>query len=359
MKYLRELMPRLRRNADVTRLDIFVPPGRAAGFSDGTQSWPPGDATRGYPTLRGQIQRAAPDVVFIPTARWLPLPRPTVVMVRNMEPLLHPFAGHGPSEAARNLARRWTARRACRRASRVIVVSEHVETFLRRRWHIPPERIGLVYHGVETPSANAGAPPAALARVSGPWIFTAGSIRPARGLEDALDGLRLLGPGSTLVIAGAADPSCSNYERALRARTDRAGLGDQVIWTGQLNPGEMAWCYEHATVFLTTTRAEACPNVALEAMSHGCSIVASDVDPMPEFFGDVARYYAPGDAARIAAALRDALGEAPAARTARTRRGLARAAGFTWDRTAERTVHELRCAVNHLHSAMMETRCGS
>src|SRR5262249_59993443 len=93
-----------------------------------------------------------------PTARFLDCGRPCVVMVRNMEPLERPFGGNTLRAGLRNLARAWTARRACRRATRVIAVSRHVADFLTSRWGLPPSKVGVVYHGVDPAPATTGRP---------------------------------------------------------------------------------------------------------------------------------------------------------------------------------------------------------
>jgi glycosyltransferase involved in cell wall biosynthesis len=92
-----------------------------------------------------------------------------------------------------------------------------------------------------------------------------------------------------------------------------------------------------------TSRVEACPNVALEAMSHGCACVSADGPPMPELFGDAALYYRPGDAEGLTRELERLLSggdAAPALRAAAS----TRAREFTWDETARQTVAELRIA---------------
>ena len=53
----------------------------------------------------------------------------------------------------------------------------------------------------------------------------------------------------------------------------------------------MAEAFRRCAAFVMTSRAEACPNTALEAMSCGCAIVSVDRAPMPEFFGEAALYY--------------------------------------------------------------------
>jgi glycosyltransferase involved in cell wall biosynthesis len=106
----------------------------------------------------------------------------------------------------------------------------------------------------------------------------------------------------------------------------------------------MAWSFGHCAVFVMTSRAEACPNLALEAMSHGARIVSTRQEPMPEFFEDVATYYSPGDATELAHRIIE-VASSRAEPSARAEAGVARAAAFTWQRTADRTIHELQRAV--------------
>jgi len=349
VKYLRNVVPRLAADPRIHRLEVGLPPQAPAGLVPGvpTFTWPLDDARRAYRGLKAGLARLDPDVLFIPTARWLDASGvPTVVMVRNMEPLTVPFAGNTVLEGVKNLARARAARVACRRATRVLAVSEHVRDFLALRWNLAPGKIGVVYHGVEPPAEGAApvSPAALAASGSAPFLFTAGSIRPARGLDDAIRALALPPDGHPLprlVIAGRPDPGTRRYQRRMTGLAGSLGVSGRVVWTGQLTEPEMAWCFRHCEAFVMTSRAEACPNVALEAMSHGCRVVSTGQPPMPEFFGAAARYYRGGDARDLARAVRELLDERPEASRDRREAARARAAGFRWADTAARTIDEL------------------
>lgn len=348
-KYLAALLPRLAGDRRIARLHVFVHPSVAEcnELPLPVRSWPAGDGLRGYRGLRAHVLALAPDVVFFPTARLIPIGQAaTVVMVRNMEPLTVPLAGNTWSEGLRNLARARAARAACRRATRVIAVSEHVKAFLTRRWKLPEARIGVVHHGVD-PAAAGPAPkrPPAL-HGSAPFLFVAGSIRPARGLEDAIGALpRVLErfPDLALAIAGGTDASGRPYAARMRTLSRALGVERRVLWVGHLAPAEMAWAFSHCRAFVVTSRAEACPNLALEAMSHGAPIVSTAQPPMPEFFESTAVYYAPGRPEDLAARLTERLTTPEDASRADTVRR--RVAAFTWQRTADRTIEELQRAV--------------
>jgi glycosyltransferase involved in cell wall biosynthesis len=226
-KYLGALLPLLEQDPRVSALSVFAAPGVAASpvFTGRVRTWPEHDGTRGYRSLRDQLAALAPDVIFFPTARLVRAGAiPTVVMVRNMEPLTVPFGGNTWREGLRNLARARAARAACRRASRVVAVSQFVKSFLMQRWRIDEERVGVVYHGIDP--VESGPPASRPDALSGdaPFLFTAGSVRPARGLEDVIGALpRVLQryPHQSLVIAGGADDE--SYATHMNAWPRRLG----------------------------------------------------------------------------------------------------------------------------------------
>jgi glycosyltransferase involved in cell wall biosynthesis len=348
-KYLWAILPLMREDARVTRITVCSPAGASAADEPiaGVEHWT-WDAHKrwgAHRAVKGYLGTLAPDVVLIPTARWIDVDGvPTAVMVRNMEPLVAPFLGNTLATSLKNIARRRVARSSCKRADRIVAVSQHVRDFLESHWSVDPGSIGLVYHGVSAPPARSEARAPATNGWTRPTLFTAGSIRPARGLEDAIRAtakLRADGRDATLLIAGRADSDTHHYERAMLRLCQDLGLRESVCWAGQLTASEMSWCFYNADAFVMTSRAEACPNTALEAMAHGALCVAGDNEPMPEFFAGAAEHYEPGDAASLARTLRVVL-DAPAdkqeAMRAHARR---RATDFSWRETARRTVGEL------------------
>jgi glycosyltransferase involved in cell wall biosynthesis len=136
--------------------------------------------------------------------------------------------------------------------------------------------------------------------------------------------------------------------KAYRERVNRVvaeqSLQDQVVWAGRLKEEELDWCFDNCRAFIMTSRAEACPNIALEAMSYGCSIISTTQPPMPEFFLNSALYYEPHAPSLLADQVLELL-SLPADDVMR-RRTLARqrAAEFRWPDTATGTVRQLQMA---------------
>lgn len=343
-KHMLRLTPLLREHPDVGRLDVFVPPQIA---SNGDLTWPRRDELRGFRELRRTLRSLAPDVIFIPNARLLRVPGiPVVTMVRNMEPLEVPFGGNTVAEGLKNVIRAAAARAASRASDRVIAVSQHVREFLMQRWQIPDERIGTVYHGVDAAHADSAAAPATVASLErSRFLFTAGSIRPARGLEDVVEALANLADDVRLVIAGSVDRGAERYASHIRRLAETRGVASRIVWAGQLDSRGMAWCFRNATVFVMTSRAEACPNTVLEAMAQGALSVSTDHAPMPEFFADAALYYRERDATDLARRIAEALTLTDRERATLREKSITRASLFTWEATANATVAELQRAI--------------
>jgi len=342
-KYLSAMLPLLAADKRIKAITLYSPAEVAPVIDSLSLSsfyWPAHEQLRGFPTLRRQLREHQPDVVYVPTSRWVDTgDAPLVVMLRNMEPLTRPWAEgkNGLYEGLKNITRRQASRRACRRASGVIAVSEYVADFLRREWHVDAAKIRMIYHGL---SHRAIAPtrPTAITGDT-PFLFTAGSIRPFRGLEDVIQAaaiLRTRFPAHRFVIGGAVEGRLEGYQRRLAAMSRKLGVADRIVWAGKLSTPEMTWCYQQCAAFVMTSRVEACPNTALEAMEQGAACVSTSNPPMPEFFRDSVGYYPAGYATELAERLIDLL-EDERLRNRYRQIALERARSFTWQRTARAT----------------------
>ena len=155
INYLSEVLPRMLRHPRVEQLYDTFPPGirpASQGYCRRNTWCSVTTVFRGRRELRREISRISPDVVFFPGNRWLNLGQiPSVSMVQSMLPMVMPFGGNGWLDIAKNLVRAHLTRVACQRANRVIAISNYVQEFLVNTWHIAPDRIGMIYHGVNPP----------------------------------------------------------------------------------------------------------------------------------------------------------------------------------------------------------------
>jgi len=287
-----------------------------------------------------------PEVIFIPTSRfWDAGNVPTVNMVRNMEPFVPNMKGDTVKEKFKKFIQQKLTANSVRRADHTIAVSGYVKDYLINTLGIDNDKVSQVYHGFSFSANGKLSRPASIPTDwDNDFLFTCGSVRPARGLEDVLQALSLLKTQSLnirLVIAGETSPGMRKYRNGLEGVLVSKGLTDSVCWTGGLNDEEMRWCYKKCRLFVMTSRIEACPNIAIEAMSSGSISIAADNPPLPEFFLDLAAYYEPGNAQSLSTAIISRLSFDDSQRSRLSEQSQVRSKQFSWDVCAKKTVEEL------------------
>ncbi len=110
---------------------------------------------------------------------------------------------------------------------------------------------------------------------------------PYRRCEDVIDAFgRFSRPEDRsfqLVVAG--DGNDPPYKTMLQQRSNQPTLAGRIRFTGHVSPQHMRALYQQAKLVVLATEIEACPNIAIESMSAGAAILASDSPPLPEIIG--------------------------------------------------------------------------
>lgn len=226
------------------------------------------------------------------------------------------IALHGPA-AGQVLT---TMVRASRRAARVLVANaEAVAANAREVFRTPPERLRVIYDGVDV-ARWRGAFPADLAWLGiGPddaVCLTVARLHPQKGLEDLVAAAELLAdvPSLHMVVAGDG-PDRAELAQAIA----RASLGDRMHLLGDRT--DIAALLARADVFALPSRFEGLPSAVIEAMAAGRPIVATDVGGVRELIehGRSGWLVPPAAPAALAAAIRGALGASNVGTAARER----------------------------------------
>jgi glycosyltransferase involved in cell wall biosynthesis len=174
-----------------------------------------------------------------------------------------------------------------------------------------------------------------------PYVLWMGSREPRKNLRGAIEAFALaartgIDPGTTLVLAGPAGWGEDPTDALIR----ELGVADRVVAPGYVDGPAKAALLTGAAAFLFPSIGEGFGLPVLEAMACGAPVVASDRTAIPEVAGGAALLVAP-EAERLAEALGRVLTDAALAQDLRER-GRARAAGFTWERTARLTADVYR-----------------
>lgn len=133
----------------------------------------------------------------------------------------------------------------------------------------------------------------------------------------------------------------------LQRRKARAGLprAARVVWLEAVAQEDVVVLMQAAGALVQPSLYEGFGLPVLEAMACGCPVVASDIAPFREVTAGAALLMPPGDAEKLAAALREITGSVEL-RSSLGEQGLARARDFSWDRCAEQTLAVYRHAAS-------------
>lgn len=300
------------------------------------------------------LDEFSPDIIFIPVERYFKFNSvPIVNMIQNMEPFAENIDENYFINKCRLYIQRLVAKRAIKKSNRVIAISRYVKEFLSYKWNIPEEKIGLVYHGIEIPRFKEFIRPKNIPKDwEGNFLFTAGSIRPARGLEDILGAMKYLMLDKRnikgLVIAGETELKMIPYRRKLEEWIKMNNLSSKICWAGKLSEKEMSWCYRNCKIFVMTSRVESFGMIAGEAMAYGCVCISSDSPCLPEIFGDAAIHYPPKNGKLLAKVIKSVTEWDNYQRGEASKKARERAAIFSWDVTVERLLTEFKKAIESL-----------
>lgn len=335
-RYAEGLLPELRRLAPDVDWRLYSP-------VEPSQDWAharlvPGPRTallrwwwEGW-ALPRTLEREPVDVFFSPLGAVPELRCPVVATLHDLAFL------EDPGLLAWRHAAYWrgVARRLPRAAS-VIAVSEATRASAVGRLGLDPGRVVAIPSGVDARFRPAPAERIQTVReryaLPETFVLAVGAWEPRKNLallaEAVAEAARRRGQPVPLVVAGRPSPASARF------------AGVRAI--GSVDDDDLVALLSAAAVLAMPSLHEGFGLPLVEGMACGAPCLVSDVDALPEVAGGAALLLPPRDVNAWAAALVRVLGE-PALRADLADRGRARAATFTWERTARLTLAAIRAA---------------
>jgi glycosyltransferase involved in cell wall biosynthesis len=258
---------------------------------------------------------------------------PTVLTVHDLSFLRMPE--QFPPMKARYL--RTAVALSTRRATRVIAVSRNTRQDLIELLNMPERKISVVYSGASPdfrPLSESAREAFRHARFGGrPLILHVGTLQPRKNIDvliRAFAGARRRARiPHVLALVGARGWM---YEDLFRL-VEREGLTEHVRFIDFVPSEQLPLWYNSADLFAYPSAYEGFGLPVLEAMACGVPVVTSSSSSLAELAGDAAITVPPGSQEALELALMRILDD-ESLRAELHRRGLARAAEFTWTRTA-------------------------
>lgn len=269
---------------------------------------------------------------LIPSLRGVPV----IATLMDAIPLSHPLWVRSRLRWLK--AALW--RRSAGWVDQVITISSFAKQELIRWFGLAEERISVIPLGV---GERWFVPPtqADLQRIDDLYALPerfflfVGTLQPRKNVARLIQAHRMLPKPirqeCPLVVVGRAGWGCEQEVQALRQ-----GDGGMLRWLQYVPDADLVPLVSRGSVLVFPSLYEGFGLPVLEAFAAGLPVIAANTTSLPEVAGEAALLVDPEQVGEIASAMQLLIRDEPLAAQFRGR-GRARAAAFTWDRTAERT----------------------
>lgn len=283
--------------------------------------------------LQRQIDRQKIDILHATT----PLPFPSEVFKKKTKivtTIMDLIAFSNPEWFTPTGARRTQQdiSRSVNVSNHLIAISRTTKEAIITQFGMPENRITVTYLGsptlVEPVSDNIR---------KQPFIMAVGTLEPRKNLASVLRAYgylkQLVAHPPKLVLVGRKGWGDLSLERII----EENNLGKEVEILGFVTEQELAMLYTAAEALVYPTLSEGFGLPVLEAMTYGCPVITSNLSSLPEIVDDAAMLINPYDSQELCMAMHRLLQDAEYRRSL-VRRGLGRAALFSWKTCAAETV---------------------
>lgn len=236
---------------------------------------------------------------------------------------------------------RWRAyAHKLRRADGIITISQSSKDDAVSLLGIPDEKIRVIHLGVDharfQPSTGVGR-----FAQSPPYVVNIGARNANKNQARILEAFARVAaenPNLQLFFAG---PWRTADREWLEVEAEKLGVRERVKHLGYVSEAEMPSLYGNAVAFVFPSLEEGFGLPVLEALACGGPVVTSSRSSLPEVAGEAALFVDPCSVTDVADAIKRLLAD-PSLREKLRRCGFARAAQFTWAKTAQETRDYLR-----------------
>jgi glycosyltransferase involved in cell wall biosynthesis len=261
---------------------------------------------------------------------------PTVLTIHDLVSFLHP-----ETLLPRSVRRaRYRLPIMARRATMIVTPTNSVRREVCQRLRIKPEKVVVVH---EAPRRcfrplppNQSLETTRRLGIDDEFLLFVGTIEPRKNLLTLIrsfeDVLRNTTPRPQLVIAGEKGWLTDELFDYVKVRD----FGDRVRWTGYVSDDDLCTLYSACRAFIYPSIYEGFGLPPLEAMACGAPVISSSIPSIAEVLSDAALLVAPTDADALTKGIID-IWENKDQRRRLSEAGTARAAKFSWERTARET----------------------
>ncbi len=237
--------------------------------------------------------------------------------------------------------RHWTLA-SLRQAKRIIAVSQNTKQDLIKLYHLPEDKITVIYNGYDKSRFHARVKldPLIWQRYhlpKQPFLLYLGTIQPRKNILTLVKAFYLLKKhkqyNGKLVIAG--NPGW--LSEAIIHQIKNSPVATDIYLPGYISPDDLPSLYKLADLYILPSLYEGFGLPVLEAMACGTPVVVANNSSLPEVAGSAGLYFQATNPQSLKTTIIQALAQASLLR----RRGYLQVRKFSWQKTAQQTLEVL------------------
>ncbi|AKD55184.1 glycosyltransferase family 4 protein [Spirosoma radiotolerans] len=252
-----------------------------------------------------------------------------------------------------NQYRRWNVPQIVNKCDRIVTVSDFERQRIIDHLKLDPDQVITVWNGVSDKfqlinDPNQLATIRTQFNLPNEFIFFLGNTDPKKNVRGVLKSLLLLKKQGKLTLPVVISNLTAASLNVILTDIDGQILTENIRLCGYIPNAVLPLVYNAATIFLCPSLRESFGLPILEAMACGTPVLTSSTSSMPEVAGDAALLVNPTSIEEMALQL-GCLIQQPALRATLRKKGLERAALFSWQSAANKLLGVYEETIN-IHS---------
>lgn len=291
------------------------------------------------------FHKPRPDVFFSPNhyaPRFSPIP--TVISIMDLAFLKFPelFQRDDLYQLIN-----WT-KYSVKKAHAIIAISQSTKNDIIKEYHIPQEKVHVVYLGIKEVSRASYKSMEELSKkysVSKPYILFVGTLQPRKNVSKLIEAyskvvssIQNSSPSKDLQLVIIGKKGWM-YEEIIEA-PKKFDVETRVKFLDFVPDSDLPSFYKHAEMYVLPSLYEGFGLPVLEAMKYGCPVLTSNISSLPEAGGDAALYFDPTDTHDIAKTIEKVLTNEKL-RDDMIKKGYEHIKKFSWQKTAKEVLSVL------------------
>ncbi|MCA9934304.1 MAG: glycosyltransferase family 4 protein [Ardenticatenaceae bacterium] len=272
----------------------------------------------------------SPDFVLPPVSGGIP----TLLTVHDLSFAHYPEVFPEPLVRYLNTVVPWSVGRA----THILADSQATKDDLTTLWHVPAEKITVLYSGVDPrfrPVESGAVMTAVRQRYQlgdAPYMLAVGTVQPRKNYQMLIRAFAPLAGKfpHNLIIAGGKGWL---YDEMM-AEVGRQGLDGRVHFIGFVDDDDLPALYSGADLYVFPSLYEGFGLPLLEAMGCGVPVLTSNASSLPEVAGAAAVQLSPHDETAWTTAMAELLGD-DTRRVQMVAAGFRQARQFSWGKSAK------------------------